>query len=630
MREKISRRALLGAIALGGTLTGAAARAADRQKAAGRRKALPVLERLPRGHFAFAGLMGARIEANLRHWLLVAPVSNPAMLQMFRDRDRTPSRNLVPWAGEFAGKYLISAVQSLRLTSARPLRAALQAFVAELIATQRTDGYLGPFPASEGMMGPGRWDLWGQYHVMLGLYLWYEATGDKAAHAACCRCADLFCRTFLEGGKRVVQAGSEEMNESSIHIFPLLYQDTGEPRYLQMAREIEKDWETAPSGDYVRASLAGKPFFQMPRPRWESLHSVQAIAELYYITGDTKYRQAFTQIWSSILVGDRHNTGGFSSGEQATGNPYDPRPIETCCTIAWMALTLDYLRLTGESRAADELELSTWNAVLGAQNESGRWWTYNTPMDGERKAATQDIVFQARAGSSELNCCSVNGPRGLGMLGDWAVMQAQDGLALNYYGPSSFSVGLPSGRKARLVQQTAYPRDGHIHLTVTLETPERFTLQVRIPGWSRQASVTVNGQSQANVHPGAYLPLDRIWQSGDLVEIVLEMSPWFWVGEREAHGKTSVYHGPLLLAYDPRFDRYDPARLPTIEVAHPPKIGDGKASLAAPGTGEQMPLTATFATTDGSTITLCDFAHAGASGNLYVSWLPLTDAPTRL
>ena len=622
MREKISRRALLGAVALSGTLAGTTARAAQRQKASDRRKLQPVLERLPQAQLAFEGPMGARIEANLRHWLLVAPASNPAMLQMFRDRDRAPSRGLLPWSGEFAGKYLISAVQGLRLTNARPLRAALQTFVTDLIATQRADGYLGPFPASENMMGPGRWDLWGQYHVMLGLYLWHKETGDKPALAACRRCADLFCRTFLEGGKRVVQAGSEEMNESSIHIFTLLYQDTGEPRYLQMAREIEKDWETAPSGDYLRTALAGKPYYQTPKPRWEGLHSVQAIAELYFITGETKYRQAFLQIWSSIQESDRHNTGGFSSGEQATGNPYDPRPIETCCTIAWMAITLDCLRLTGDSRVGDELELATWNAVLGAQSESGRWWTYNTPMDGERKAATQDIVFQARAGSAELNCCSVNGPRGLGMLGDWAIMQAQDGLALNYYGPSSFSVALPSGRKARLTQKTAYPYEGHIHLTVTLETPERFNLQARIPGWSRQTSVTVNGQPQANVHPGTYLPLDRVWQSGDVVEITLAMSPWFWVGEREAKGKTSIYHGPLLLAYDPRFDRYDPAHLPTLDVTHPPKMGVGKISGAAPIAGEQSPLTATFATTDGSTLTLCDFAHAGASGNPYVSWLP--------
>jgi uncharacterized protein len=581
-------------------------------------KASPVLERPARARLDFGGPMGERIRANLQNWLLVAPHANPAMLQIFRDRDRTPHRDLLPWSGEFAGKYLISAVQALRITQDKALRAHLKTFVADLVATQRADGYLGPFPSAEGMTGPGRWDLWGQYHVMLGLYLWSKETGDKAAMAACRKCADLFCKTFLDGPKRVVQAGSEEMNESVIHIFTLLYQDTGEQRYLRMAHEIEKDWETPPSGDYVRTALAGIPFHKTPKPRWEGLHAIQAIAELAFITGDEKYRRAYDQIWWSIVDGDRHNTGGFSSGEQATGNPYDPRPIETCCTIAWTTVTQDYLRLTGNSRAADELELSTWNGILGAQAPSGRWWTYNTPMDGERKASAHDIVFQARAGSPELNCCSVNGPRGLGILSEWAVMQARDGLALNYYGPSTLVAALPSGRSVRLTQETDYPVGGRIRLKVRPDQSEDFTLKLRIPGWSKATAVRVNGEPQSGVRPGTYLNLTRRWQADDVVELDLDMTPWLWVGEREAAGKVSVYHGPLLMAYDPRFDKYDPTKLPSLDLKRPAE------PVRAPAGGVRPLLLLRFKTMDGGDMTLCDFAGAGAAGNRYVSWLPAT------
>ena len=581
----------------------------------------PVFERPADARFDFQGFVGERIAANERQWLLAAPAANPAMLEIFACRDRTPPRDLVPWAGEFAGKYLISAVQGLRLTGSRELKQALTEFVRLLIATQRADGYLGPFPEAEGMIGPGRWDLWGQYHVMLGLYEWYKETGDKAAFAACRRCADLFCKTFLDDGKRVLQAGSEEMNQSASHIFTLLYRETQEPRYLQLVCEIERDWETPPSGDYVRTALAGQPFYATPKPRWESLHSVQAIAELYLHTGDDRYRAAFAQIWNSIVEGDRHNTGGFSSGEQATGNPYDPRAIETCCTIAWMAITLDKLRLTGDSRAADELELATCNAVLGAQHPSGRWWTYNTPMDGERKASAHEIVFQARAGSPELNCCSVNGPRGLGMLSEWAMMTAPDGLALNWYGPFTVETALPSGKNVRLTLGTEYPRDGQITVTVEPETPETFTLSLRIPAWSRQTNVTVNGETRPDVHPGAYLRLNRTWQPGDRIELTLDMSLHLWVGEREAEGKASFYHGPLLLAYDPRLDRYDPAQLPAIALGQPCTVASGD-KLAARITPPFPYRTFQFTTQDGGTITLCDFASAGGGGSPYVSWLP--------
>lgn len=585
--------------------------------------ALPLNPPTAGANLSFGGTMGERLAASVHNWLLVAPRANPAILQMFRDRERTPRRDLVPWAGEFAGKYLTSAVQTLRATGDKQLKTSLERFVKELIATQDSDGYLGPFPKSIRMTKPGPWDLWGQYHVMLGLLIWYRETGDHSSLQACRRCADLFCRTFLDSSIRVADAASEEMNESSIHIFTQLYIETGEPRYLRMAREIEKDWERPPSGDYVRSSLAGKAFWQCPKPRWESLHSIEAIADFYRITREQKYRRAFEQVWWSIVECDRHNTGGFSSGEQATGNPYDPRPIETCCTVAWMAVTVDMLKMTGDLRAADELEISTWNATLGAQSASGRWWTYNTPMDGERRASAHDIVFQARAGSPELNCCSLNGPRALGMLSEWAVAQNGRAVVVNYYGASRFDVGTPGGNVIRLTQQTDYPADGRVRLRVEPKVAEALTIRFRIPGWSRKTTVEVNGQPVRGVSPGIYLDIARTWHHGDSVKIELDMAPWIWVGEREAAGKVSIYSGPVLLAHDPRFDTLDPANLPKIDVKRLassiktiPTTSNSESTLPSPILLCRIP------TADGKQITLCDFASAGAAGNRYVSWLP--------
>lgn len=75
---------------------------------------------LPRARFEFTGPVGERIHANLDHWLLRAPQANPGMLEMFRVRDRQLAPQLVPWAGEFVGKYLISAVQALRIPTRPP------------------------------------------------------------------------------------------------------------------------------------------------------------------------------------------------------------------------------------------------------------------------------------------------------------------------------------------------------------------------------------------------------------------------------------------------------------------------------------------------------------------------------
>ncbi len=283
-----------------------------------------VFHSLPDGHFSFGGVIQQRVQANVNHWLLCAPTANPGMLEMFRVRDRQPAPKLVPWAGEFAGKYLISAVQSLRLTARPELSSYVSNIVAQLIATQADDGYLGPFPRNQQLLG--NWDLWGHYHVLQGLLLWYEHAGDAAALQACRRAADLVCRTYLDTPRRVFDAGSPEMNMAIIHGLGALYRFTGEPRYLKMMREIEADWKRA--GDYLRTGLNGTEFFATPRPRWESLHDLQGLVELWRITGEPKYREAFMHHWRSIARWDRHNTGGFSSGEQATGNAYSPAAIE--------------------------------------------------------------------------------------------------------------------------------------------------------------------------------------------------------------------------------------------------------------------------------------------------------------
>jgi uncharacterized protein len=69
------------------------------------------LRSLPQAQFHFGGVAGERIKANIDGWLLTAPRTNPGMLEMFRVRDRQPVPQIVPWAGEFAGKYLLSCVK---------------------------------------------------------------------------------------------------------------------------------------------------------------------------------------------------------------------------------------------------------------------------------------------------------------------------------------------------------------------------------------------------------------------------------------------------------------------------------------------------------------------------------------
>ena len=605
----------------------------------------------PNAAVSFGGFTGERIRANIENWLLPAPLANPGLLSMFEVRDREPKPNLVPWAGEFAGKYLISAIQAMRMSEDLRLAATVTDVVNALIRSQAEDGYLGPFRKEERLRG--HWDLWGHYHCMLALLMWHERNGDTNALVAARKAADLVCNTYLDTGQRVIEAGSDEMNLSIIHALGWIYRITKEHRYRRMMLEIEKDWERG--GDYLRAGLAGTEYFQSPRPRWESLHNIQGLVELYRITGERKYRDAFEHHWRSIARWDLRNTGGFSSGEQATGNPYAPTAIETCCTIAWMALSVDMLAVTGDPRASDLLELATFNAWAGAQHPSGRWCTYNTPMDGAREASAHSIVFQSRAGTPELNCCSVNGPRGWGMLSEWAFMRSVDGYVVNWLAPASFmfsdsnapisAVTLsadrsrtpfltgnpdPNRRRRLLFVKGNYPVESTVTMHMELDYAEEFTLRIRIPEWSRGTRAWLNDRELARPPAGEYLTLRRKWQShwakADSIRLEFDFTPRVVPGAKEAAGSVSIYRGPLLMAADQQQNAFDD--VPPID---PSALAGMHVQPGATNDTIWKPLNpmllAEVRAADGRLLTLCDFASAGATGTRYRSWVPATNAP---
>ncbi len=580
-----------------------------------------------RPRFRFGGVVGQRARANVENWLIVAPGNNPGLLDMFSRRDSGVKPDLVPWAGEFVGKYLISGVQALRMHDDPKLKHTLRGVVNRLVELQAEDGYLGPWPKNERLRG--HWDLWGHYHVMLGLMLWSEHTGDEQAAAAARRIGEAVCNTYLDAGSRVVDAGSHEMNMAIIHGMAKLYLETGEPRYLRMANEVLKDFERA--GDYYRTGLEGKEFHRTPRPRWESLHSLQGMFELYRITGQRKYRQSFLHHWASLRRFDMRNSGGFSSGEAATGNPYRNDAIETCCVIAWQAVMIDALRLTGESTIADDLELATFNAVFGSQHPSGAWCTYNTPMNGKRIPSHINIAFQVREGTPHLNCCSVNGPRGYGTLSEWAVMRRGEGLVVNFHGPMRAEVSLNDGTPVSIEQDSDYPVNGTIKLKIVTPRPTHFSLGLRIPAWASGAAVSLNGEPVPGVEPGRYLDLVREWNGGDRLVLRIPMNLHYEAGDLDQYGKVSLYRGPILLAADSRFapDELPPVDLSKLHEAELVPINDAIAEAAG---GYEPWVAVDVPTTDGKTLRLIDFASAGAATvegkpmSTYVSWLPCAGA----
>jgi len=582
------------------------------------------LSRPTKVSFALDGYLRKRIDRSIQRYFLETPESSPAMLQILRDRDRLPPRNLMPWSGEFAGKYLTGAQLVWRLTHDPALKQTIDTFVRDMIKCQDVDGYLGPFPKDMHLTAKNTWDVWGHYHCMLGLMLYYEDTQYKPALKACERIGDLLFETFGHGGPSLTNDSlGGQMNMAVCHGLLLLYKKTGVSRYRDLANYIVNEaWNEPRAGKYLNSVLDGKSIIEFPLHRWEAIHDWQALGELYGLTGDAKYQTAMEKIWHYGVDGDRHNTGGITAGEGFTGSPYHPGAIETCCTVAWTAFSADLLQITGNSKIADEIEWSTFNSALGAIPYSGRTCAYNTPMDGTRLFGVE-LPWQSPMAGPDLNCCAVNAYRPLGIIAQWALMQSGDGPVVNFYGPGKMTMQLPSDNQMSITEETEYPAEGLVKLALTLTHPETFTLKLRIPFWSTNTGIRINGKTIAEkAGAGTYLAIERAWKSGDKIELALDFKLRLWYGDKECKGKVSVFRGPILCTYDARFNDFDPMQIPELDAS---SIVFERKKFNGP---IEPWIYGVLKDKDGAKINVCDFSSAGQTGNQYRSWLLLAKGIT--
>lgn len=241
-----------------------------------------------------SGDVGLLIDRFTNNWLISVPETNPSILSVYRERDRRPFRHLLPWTGEFAGKYITGAYYIYKITGDAELRRAVTAFADKLILCQDADGYLGTFCREARMTGKnsfgegGTWDAWNHYHIMYGLYLWYLETGKREYFAAVEKAASMFISLFYNGKKRLKDMGSTETNLAALHIFALLYGQTGKKEYMDFAVKVAEDVESPEGGGYISCMDSGEEFYRCRKPRWESLHVIMGINALGSVSGREK------------------------------------------------------------------------------------------------------------------------------------------------------------------------------------------------------------------------------------------------------------------------------------------------------------------------------------------------------
>jgi len=462
------------------------------------------------------------------------------------------------WQSEFWGKWMLSAVEAWKFKQDPELMTIMKKAVSGLLATQLENGYIGNYSPENQLTA---WDIWGRKYSMLGLIRYYEISNDKKALDAAQKVADHILTQVGPGKKDITFTGNYHGMASSSVLEPIvyLYNHTGEKRYLDFAEYIVQQWETEDGPKLISKAVEGvwvAERFPHPEVWWswengqkayEMMSCYEGLLQLYLVTGNFKYYKAVVDVVENIINTEINIAGSGSAFEcWYHGIENQTRPtyhtMETCVTITWMKLCNTLLQVTGDSKYADQIEKTFYNALLASMKfDAGEIAKYS-PLEGRRHAGEEQCGMN-------INCCNANGPRGFALMPGFAFMKSGNTVFVNFYCDSEATVELENGNKISIQQQTTYPETDKIVLIVNPEKETEFAVAVRIPEWSVQNSIKVNGQEITDIKPGTYLSLDRKWEKGDKIELTLDLRGRVI----KQNDYQAILRGPIVLARDTRF-----------------------------------------------------------------------------
>lgn len=502
-------------------------------------------------HIKLAGHVGSRMDACIEHRVKAQDVDH--LIEPFRHK--TEDRR---WQSEFWGKWVQGAIASYQYNQDPQLYAIIKKSVDELISTQLPNGYIGNYAPESQLQ---QWDVWGRKYSSLGLIAWYRISGEKPALEAACRIIDHLMTQVGPGLTSIVATGNYVGMPSSSVLEPVmyLYNLTRESRYLEFAKYIVAQWETPEGPQLISKALADVPVAgRFPHPEtwfsrengqkaYEMMSCYEGLLELYKVTHNPVYLSVVEKTVAHIINEEINVAGSGSAfecwyGGKARQHIPCYHMMETCVTFTWMQLCKRLLEMTGNPLYADQIESSIYNALLASLKADASQIAKYSPLEGFRHEGEEQCGMH-------INCCNANGPRAFALIPQFAVQTVNDEIRVNYYGPTEAVVQLPRKNLLTLHQKTDYPVSDIIELTVRVKKSAQFPLSLRIPVWSKENSLTVNGEPQPSILAGSYITLDRLWNDGDKVILTLDLRGRLV----EQNGAQAILRGPVVLARDSRF-----------------------------------------------------------------------------
>lgn len=426
--------------------------------------------------------------------------------------------------------------------------------------------------ASDGTFGNKlNFETYNLGHLITAGIIHKRATGKTTLYDCGVKAADFLCN-FLD--KNPEEIAKNAVCPSHYMAMIEIYRATGNERYLNAAKKMIDIRGSVPDG--TDDNQDREPFREQYTARG---HSVRAnylyagVADVYLEDGEEQLMKNLTSIWDDIVNRKMYINGACGAlydGTSPDGTDYKPANIqkvhqsygrpyqlphstahnETCANIGNMLLNWRMLQATGDGKYCDLVENCFYNSIMPGISLDGKRYFYTNPL-----RMSNDLPYKLRWPKERTEyiscfCCPPNTLRTLCEAQDYAYSVGKQTIYINMYGANELRTKLDGIGNITLRQETDYPWDGAVKLTVAeLKGKKQMTVSLHIPAWCEGAEVSVNGERAASDVKNGYIEVSRVWKKGDVLTLSMPMEVKIMEANplvEESRGQVAVQRGPIL------------------------------------------------------------------------------------
>jgi len=468
-------------------------------------------------------------------------------------------------------KVIEGASYTLSVKPDPSLELYVDSLIVKIGAAQESDGYLytartidpaHPHPWA----GPDRWEneevlsheLYDLGHLYEAAVAYYQATGKRTLLNIALRSADLLCNTFGPG-KKTIWPGHQIVEMGLVK----LYRVTGDERYLNLAKFMLDSRGGGTAYNQANLRVVDQTFAEGHAVRATYMYS--GMADVAAMTGDTAYVHALDRIWENVVGKKLYITGGIGAigAGEAFGDDYELPNLtayaETCAAVGNDFWNERLFLLHGDAKYVDVMERTLYNGLISGVSLDGNSFFYQNPLESMGR--------RGRSPWFGVACCPGNITRFMASVPGYVYALGNDTLYVNLFAGGEAEIKL-GDRTVKMTQQTRYPWDGRVKISVDPGTPASFSIKVRIPGWARNEAtpsdlyrfadtmnepvkLDVNGKPVAIELDKGYVALTREWKAGDAIDLDLPMPVRRVVANTKVtadRGRVAIQRGPIVFA----------------------------------------------------------------------------------